>query len=68
MRTSCMLTIPFDVFKMNEPVEAYCLDCKQYHLTYGEVGGTSDFPVAQCPECEANWEEFLAKYGTPINK
>lgn len=41
------------------PVEAYCIDCHSYHLTYDEVSGNSDFPIARCPQCEANWNEYL---------
>lgn len=41
------------------PVEAYCMDCNSFHFTYDEVSGNSDFPMALCPQCEANWNEFF---------
>lgn len=45
--------------KLYEPVEAYCMDCNSFHLTYDAVSGNSDFPIAICPQCEANWNEYL---------
>lgn len=45
--------------KPYEPVKAYCTDCDSFHITYDEASGNSDFPIAICPQCEANLNEHL---------
>lgn len=54
------------ILELYSPVEAYCIDCAQFHKTYKKTTGHSNFPIALCDECEENWETFLAEHGIPV--
>ena len=45
--------------KPYELVEVYCTHCNTFH----EKIDDTYFPVAICPSCEENWNEFLDEYG-----